>query len=530
MPKERRRPYEQEILRVVASLPDGDIDSILTPARREALKWATNKTTSVLPPHAWEYESFECPSGGRSCFVVRLKSSEQDVWSLRIEDPDKNVAGRVWTTEINILAGPDANGNRFTLRLSASTTEERMDIEPHVPGVIRQIVESVGLYSGSYKIVDRPIHINGANQADHLFRALLDPERKIPIIVVSVPETAGQNGKPLLDADVLARACTGLATVLVVAPSVSWLLTERFGKQLSVYNGAARVYLPGFSEDANPFGGHELLLPHGFEDSGIAARAVTRLRWIAASGSVRRTQLGKDLLAFSSIKAQELQQRQSALQNSGATDLEMLNTANARIKLLDQQLEEEKNYSKLFSDLHKDAEERAEIAEANDRAKAFQIQQLLNELKSSGVQRDANISFPNDWIDFASWCDVNLAGRVSISPQARRIIKDAEFEDVRLTADCLLWLANNYREAKIDGGEEAMRDAVVVNGVTSTHCGNDAYEMEWQGKKRRVEWHLKNGGNTRTPARCLRIYFFWDESSLQVVVAHMPSHRVTDAS
>lgn len=526
----RRRAHEQEILRVVASLPEGNKDSVLIPARRQVLTWAQNKTLGALPQEAWEYRTFERLAGGRSCAAVRLESTDQDIWSLRIEDPDKTVPGRIWTTETNVSWNPISNDGQFTLRLSASTTEDRLDIEPHVPGVIRQLSGNPGLWSGSFKLQDRPLRIKNSRDAEILFRALVDPSRKVPIIALSIPENSGPNGEPLLDAVVLAQACAGLAIVVVIAPEVSWLLTERFGKQLSVYNGAARVYLPGFTEDANPFGGHELVLPHGFEDPDLASRALTRLRWIAANGSIRRTQLGKDVLAFSAIKSQELQRRQIALQTSGATAQEQLEAASERIALLKNQLEESSQYEQQFSDLHQEAEQRAETAEAQVRAYAFRIQQLQDELKRSGVQPDAQISLPTEWTAFANWCDVNLAGRVALSPQARRVIKDAEFEDVVLAARCLLWLANNYCEAKVSGGDAALRDAKVENGVISSHCGNDSYEMEWQGKKRYIEWHVKNGGNTRDPARCLRIYFFWDEDSQQVVVAHMPAHRRTEAS
>jgi hypothetical protein len=333
----------------------------------------------------------------------------------------------------------------------------------------------------------------------------------------------------LLDAKILAQACAGIALVVIVAPNISWALTERFGKQLSVYSGAARVYLPGFTEDANPFGGHELLLPYGWDQPEVATQALTRLRWIAANGSVRRLQLGTDILAFSSLKAQELQQRQLALQNTGATDREQLDAANIRIELLRGQLQESQNYEQQFSDFHQAAEQRAETAEAQLRASTFRVQQLLSQLEASGVVPDAGITLPGNWNDFANWCDVNLAGRVILASQARRSLKDAEFEDVGLAARCLLWLANEYRTTKIDGGR-SLRDVQIENGVLNAHCGNDAYQIDWQGNDHDVEWHVKNGGNTRDPVRCLRIYHFWDETSQQAVVASMPAHRRTDAS
>lgn len=411
-----------------------------------------------------------------------------------------------------------------------STTENRLEIEPHVPGVVRQIIGTPGVWSGNYKLVDQPLRIDSSHAADIFIRALLDPSRKLPIIALSTVEDTSEPGQFSLDAKTLAQACAGLAIVATLSSDASWALTEQFGKQLSVYNGAARVYLPGFTEDANPFGGHELLLPHGFEKPEIAERALTRLRWIAANGSVRRLQLGVDLRAFSALKAQELQRRQVALQNAGATVREQLDAATTRIELLENQIQEAIDCQQQFSDLHQEAEQRAENSETQVRAYAFRIQQLLDQLSSSGVTPDAQFGLPESWNDFANWCDVNLAGRVILSPQARRSIKGAIFEDVKQAARALLWLANSYRDVKAGGGEGSLRDVQVENGVINAHCGNDTYDIDWQGKSHEVAWHLKNGGNTRDPARCRRVYYFWDESSQQVVIASIPAHRKTDVS
>lgn len=528
------RPYgrlrEQEILRIAANLPAEDASTAVTVARRQALLWARNKAIGVLPAEAWEFRDFERLSSGRSCSAVRVEDEGRDVWSLRVEDPDKGIAGRTWTSEITISLEVGAAQPKFTLRLLAGTSESFLEIEPHVPGVVRQIVTSPGLWAGSYKLTDKPIIVESDRAIELLVTAILDPARTLPIIALSVPANSPDAHNPLLDSKLLAEACTGLAVVVVVTSRSSWALTERFGKQLSVYEGAARVYLPGFSEDSSPFGGHELLLPQAFATPSTAAAAMTKLRWIAANGSVRRLQLGKDVLAFASLKSQALEKRQLALQNLGATDSEQLEAANERIRLLESQLEESREYEQQFSDLHKDAEQRAEAAETQLRAASFRVQQLIGELKNSGVTPDAMITLPLDWQEFTNWCDVNLAGRVVLSPQARRLLKSPEFESVELAARCLLWLANNYRAAKAGDANGSLRDALVEAGVYNAHCGADAYDTEWQGKKHRVEWHIKNGGNTRDPIRCLRIYYFWDDASQQAVITSMPAHMRTDAS
>jgi len=521
---------EQEVLRVAVELSGDNPLEAVNEARDQVLRWAQKKVIGRLPAEAWQHKSFEHFSSGRLCAATQLEDTSRNIWSLRIEDPDKTVAGRTWTTEIAILTSLESQVAAFSLRLLVGTPEESLIIEPHVPGVIRQLIDKPGLTAGTYKLIDRPATIRNKNEIELLIKALLDPSRKLPIIALSVPSGASDPYQPLLDARTLAKACTGLAITVVIPAEFTWDLTERFGKQLAVYEGAARVYLPGFTEDANPFGGHELVLPTGVLTTVTANALLTRLRWIAANGSVRRLQLGRDVLAFTSLKAQEIQQRQAQLAETGATDREQLEAATERLILLQKQLVEAERYQEEFSDLHAAAEERAESAESQLRASSFRIQQMLEQIKSTGTTPDAKIPPPGNWSEFVSWCDVNLAGRVLLAPQARRALKGSVFEDVGLAAQCLLWLANDYRDGKTGDSDGSFRDRTVVPGVINAHCGSDSFTIEWQGKNQNVEWHIKNGGNTRDPARCLRIYYFWDDSSQQVVIASMPAHIRSDAT
>jgi len=333
-----------------------------------------------------------------------------------------------------------------------------------------------------------------------------------------------------LNAKLLAEACAGLAIVVILEADFTWALTERFGKRLSVYEGAVRIYLPGFTEDANPFGGHELMLADQFLTPAAASAALTRLRWAAANASVRRLLLGKDIAPFASLRLSMLERRQLELRDAGASDKEQLELAHEALKNLTAQVEEAERFQREFSMLHEDAEERAETAESQLRAAGFRIQQLVEQIKVSGIIPDSNIELPSSWATFEDWCDTNLAGRVILSPQARRTARQPEFDEVALAGRCLLWLANEFRSEKVQESNGTLRDRSIEEGVINAHCGNDAFELEWQGKKTLVEWHIKNHGNTRDPKRCLRIYYFWDVHSQQAVIASMPAHRRSDAS
>jgi hypothetical protein len=108
-------------------------------------------------------------------------------------------------------------------------------------------------------------------------------------------------------------------------------------------------------------------------------------------------------------------------------------------------------------------------------------------------------------------------------------MKKAEFEDVKLAARCLLWLARDCRDRRMKGGG-SLANVSIEPGIENAPCGEDTFKFDFQGRRLEADWHIKNGGNTREPRRCLRIYYAWDEVTQQIVVAEMPAHRRTGAS
>jgi hypothetical protein len=71
---------------------------------------------------------------------------------------------------------------------------------------------------------------------------------------------------------------------------------------------------------------------------------------------------------------------------------------------------------------------------------------------------------------------------------------------------------------------------VLEQGIRNSPSGADEFGVWWQGQQHTADWHIKNGGNTRDPRRCLRIYYFWDATTQQVVIADMPAQRTTGAT
>lgn len=523
--KEFPRVREREILRVAGELGGADAASAANAARREVLKWAATQIGTALPTVAPQTGAFEFFRGGRTCIATGLVDEQCTLWALRVDRPDANTAARTWTTEVTLGHAPGNGRALFSLRLLVGTPEKELLIEPAVPAVVRQVAAACGLLQGGAALSSAPWTVASEQDAEALVEQLLAPSRAITYLVCTVPEG---EAAPLINAPVLAKGMLGLARVVIVPAAHTWVLTRRLGKPLSVYNGAVRAYLPGFSLDANPMA-HRLFLINWKPGQDRARAAATALRWMAASESTRRLQLGSDVLAFSDVRQASLDHERERLRQTGGADKDQLAAAQAQIAALKDDLRRASDTQQWLSDEHKNAEERAQALEQQLHGAHYRIQHLTDQIKERGNELDAGVPLPTTWAEFADWCDQLLSGRVALEAPARREIRSAQFEDPQAAARCLLWLASEYRDSRINGGDGDLRKPV-DDGVHNDRCGADSFYYTGSNGRVTVEWHLKNGGNTRDPRRCLRIYYYWDDASQMVKVVSMPAHRRSGAT
>lgn len=522
-PLAARMVREHQILHIVADLPER-IDAI-DMARSEILKWAQKRSGGKLSSEMMAGRGFELLSAGRNSSAVEVNLPEIYAWALRQEDPDKEIAGRIWTSEAILWRTPD-NVPRFAARLNVGSSESALDIAPAAPGYIRQLVDKVGLRSGARPLAALPWFIGDEQAQDAFLELLGDPMRRLPMVVVSVTDRANPN--LTLDVSKLAAGLCGLAEVAVILPETSWALTDRFGKRLSVFDRAIRIYMPGFDENADHFG-HPLWLGARLATTDDAAVVDRQIRARVAHFSTRAVRLGDDIVPFAQLRSYSRKAEQERLATTGASDEQKLKAAEARITALAKEIAEVREMERFALDEEHKAQLRAEEAESRERNATAQIQILLQKLSDAGLVGNEAQSIPTCWSDFEEWCDSALVGRVALTGSARRGCKKALYSDVSQAARCLLWLANECRSRFLEGGG-SLRDESVEDGIWNTSCGGDEFAFDWQAQRIIARWHIKTGGNSRSPENCLRIYYGWDEQTQQIVIADMPAHRRTGAS
>jgi hypothetical protein len=519
------RIREREILRVAGELGGSDAAAAANAARHEVLKWAETQIGATVSADASQVDAFELFRGGRTCIATGLVDAQRTLWALRVDRPDANVAARTWTTEVTLGYAAGNGRALFSLRLLVGSPEDELLIEPAVPAVVRQVAAACGLLQAGEPMASAPWEVASEQDVAALVEQLLAPSRNVTYLVCTVPD--GETA-PLINAPLLAKVMLGLARVVIVPAAHTRLLTREFGKALSVYNGAVRAYLPGFSLDANPMA-HRLFLINWKPAEDRARAASTALRWIAANESIRRLQLGSDVLAFSDVRQASLDHERERLRQTGGADKDQLAAAQAQIAALKDDLRRAADTQQWLSDEHKAAEERAQTIEQQLHGAHYRIQHLTDLIRVRGDEPDTDEQLPTTWAEFADWCDRVLSGRVALEAPARREVRSAQFEDPPAAARCLLWLAGEYRDSRINGGSGDLRKAV-DDGVHNDRCGADSFDYTGSDGRVTVEWHLKNGGNTRDPHRCLRIYYYWDDASQMVMVVSMPAHRRSGAT
>lgn len=513
---------EHEILRVTGAISANSVKTAIP----EILKWAQKRAGGQLPPEAWSHDSFDYLSGGRNSSGVRVRTDDADIWAIRADDPDKEVPGRIWTSEV-VVGAFSGQPAKFSVRQLVSTSEDSLIVEPHTPGFVQQVADQCVVMCGSHQISAEAQVFETGSEVDELLAHLVDPSRQLPTFVFTLAE--GQRELPTVDIAAFGRAVLGLGHVVLAHHEVTWELTRAVGKMRSVFGGGARVYLPGFTESADPYT-HRLVLANQLEVKDGAERVTRWLRQLAAGESIRRAKLGRDVLPFAEIRSASLKFRQQALRNEDASESDQLATANERIALLEKQvvsLAQEQDY---YVTEHEQERERADAAEAQMQRGAYRIQQLTEELKKRGDDPDQSVELPTGWQELVEWCDQHLAGRLVLTPNAARGVRKPLYEDVETTGRCLLWLATQCRDQRIGGGGASLNNMPVLDGVQNASCGSDTYEFDWSGRRFSADWHIKNGGNTRDPSRCLRIYYCFDDQTQQIIVSDLPAHRRTEAS
>lgn len=114
----------------------------------------------------------------------------------------------------------------------------------------------------------------GRGQGTWLAGRILDPERRLPVVAVTLPPRREDSW---MDMARLAKHLVDKAELfLVETGAATWELAAALPSRLDVYGGAARIWWPGVTADSDPYA-HPLVFAWGPDDGEPATRRILKL-------------------------------------------------------------------------------------------------------------------------------------------------------------------------------------------------------------------------------------------------------------
>lgn len=498
------------------------------------LDWVQRTVQGNLPRKALRHRGFSYRSGTTLCRGVRVDAGDRDQWAVLIERSparDREIA-----TEI-VVSGTSGRAPVVGIRV-VDRSIAPAGVEREYPAdLLAALASEVPLLQHGRRLACEPVTVGSESTMSGFLGLLLDPARRTPFAVLSLPADEADRALLTTHAQALAQLLAGLAVVWVLPPAMTFRLTEHVTRHLSVFNGAWRLYRPGFGLGSAK-ADHPLILWPRLAEQGGVTRASQRFLRMSVE-ACRRAGGGDDLPGYADLRqaAPAAGKRRGRLvsflrrsiwgaPDSAAVVREPAPAAAAEPRNRGRRLRAAQEKAHANARRYERVRKRVVVAERQRDEAVKRAEQLAGLVRILGGDPEADIPFPTAWAEFAAWCDDSLRGRLILTGAARRELDGARFADVDLAARCLNWLAHEYRDGRLNGGSPRLHGSISgLDGVFNVPCGGDSFECSWGGRTHTVDWHIKRGANTRDPRRCLRIYYFWDEQARQVVVAAMPGHR-----
>ena len=534
-----RRAAVEPVSQIHLSLHASEIPGAFEIARGEILKFAERRAGGALPREALEGNALSTDDiGARRIEGIAIDSPRY--WTLRFDDDDRAVASRSWVIETALAAQDEDGPVLFGLRLQCIARGENPEYDRSIPTFARDVISACDARMDGRRVTLSPWIIDTEEEVDELVDLLRSESRAGDVVVLSLPEHSNDLSDELISSDRLARELAGAAHVVVISGQAAFQLSDRVGREFSVFNQAVRTYRPGFDPDTEAPFAHPLGLADRIRNWDGGPDAYRRF---ISSEVLRRTVEGPDALkrlpSFAEAKRTAAELRRRNAQQSGSSNDELLALAEDEIAQLKSDLASQGQESGELLEVAEAEREAAEAEVLRLQGTLYHLQQRLQSLESAGGEA-TDVPIPNDLDELEQWAATHLAGTVELHNRALRGAKDSEYEDVSVIYQALLLLRDYYVPMRRHGGAElrqAFDQRCQELGIEEqqSFAGNrageqgDTYFIRMGQRRVELDRHLKKG-NSREPRYCFRLYFFWDDTTSQVVVGWLPSHLSTRAS
>lgn len=508
--------------------------SSFQPAQELVLEWLNNKGFNSVDRtgnHHIEHADGE----------LTIETDGTNVWAMRFDDRRTMQDGAIWRVEITLL-GKEESAISVRMAQVRSSEQAPPPVASGAPNVLAKIAQQIGMQDAGVPLVDKAQSISARQDSAWFIQLLLNPNRSHPVIVFS--------GNVDQSANRLAKRLVGVAHVVRIDSALSEAIALTFGRSLSVWGSAVRLYRPGFSAQSDQYQ-HPVWSLKGtalprwiadelFEQACAISLEVGDLDERAPSFQAVRSLLAAGRQAASEARLDALRKKADSLASSAEEETGRLR---AVIRELENSLDEQKTRNKHLAERTAQLEDelqatRRERNAALEEARQirFKISNQWNPADVGYVEDDDNIEYPDNWDDLETWVELYGQGRLVLHHKAAKAARESPFKDIPLAYKAMDYLVRYYipmrtRDANDNEPYERSKKALTELGLEESDVGTaddikrykHEYKRLYDGKAVTLDRHLKRGVGFGGEYQ-FRLYFYYDDRAQKVLVGHMPTH------
>lgn len=451
---------------------------------------------------------------------------DAELFTIEWSHPHDRDPSSVWHT--SVVLGRHGSDVDVAITIRIATVQMVMRPVGYEIGRPRIVSELIDDYAPRMNGWPVPASVEAVKTADvtrFANEVLLAPERSLPVVLVT-PDTWTEN--PRVDPEETFDAVMGFAHVAVMESKwAAFKLTDVLEKDLSCYNGAVRIYWPGFALNASPFS-HRLYLP-------------INLEFWKAKGIPFGKHLFRMFAAISAFRFTEgsaIRDARKAMAEAERADLARIVDEAKRGSATKEQVETQLLEAMIKIEELTEENERLKGDLAAQKAAWGDIQGFIGHGEADNDASESVAAPPLKEASFATVADAyqmakkEFTGPLVFLESADRSAVESPFkspERVYELFEALHLVAQEWRRNNGALGQswnDAMRDLGFDyrDQVSATTKGKwrKEYEFQYKGQPRLFEKHITIGA--KQADKCLSVHLYRDDDDLVLVVGHCGRH------
>ncbi len=473
----------------------------------------------------------EAPLTGHTITARSVSLADHDLYEVEWKHPHDSDLSASWVTGCTIAR----SGDRVSFGITVRLTSEAIVLRPlgftfGTPGIVRELLTRYQVFVGSSLVRSDVFTIGAAGVPEFVHEVLLDTERALPVVVVSSDPWSDQ---PLIDPRVLQRQIAGLANVVYLENKwAGFKLSEMLGKQRSAYNGAVRVYWPGFSIESSPFD-HHLYLPDQIQSETPRVFARNLFHFLTGIAILRFRDgqvVSETRREIERLEEQRIAELRNQVERGTATEQELTTEIETAWHRAERAEKERDGLLDDLAALKKQLETTQKDLEAQ-RASWRQVQEFKQTVPVAATETEPEGEFRSVEAAFLA-AKQRFSGPLLFLESALRSAKDSPFKQpdrVFELFEAMYEIATQWK--KHDGAlGQRWETAFETFGfdyrptISQTSEGKWAkdYTFVYDGVPRLFESHVTIG--KKGPDSCLSVHFYRDDDNLVLVIGHCGRH------